>query len=544
MTNLLNKAVRYINTLRYLKSVQITDRILRKFRKVRLRDLEVPIRVLFHNWDTFPLLKTSYQGDGKFKFLNETDTVSDWNDITKSKLWLYNLHYFDDLNQSDWEHRKQIHENLINSWIDQNPIMTGNGWEPYPLSLRSVNWIKWFLSGNNPEDSWTSSLLLQAQALEKQLEYHLLGNHLFTNAKALIFLGCYFDGPQARSWLDLGLSILSDEIPEQVLCDGGNFELSPMYHNIILADLLELYHLSCLYDGLIPEEIRDCWRQTIVKMFRWADLMKHPDGEISFFNDAALGIAPKNSVLKEYAAILQISLGPSAPKSVNLLPDSGYIVAIVNKFKLIMDVGKVGPDYIPGHAHADTLSFELSFGDQRVFVNSGTSVYGNGPERHKQRKTLSHNTLVVDGEDSSEVWGGFRVARRANPSVPTVLDDGSTISVECSHDGYMRLPGKVVHSRTWKIGDDKIVVHDALKGTFKTAKAFYYLHPYVRLVSIERSLFALPCGTKFRFSVTGGQIDVQDSTWHPEFGTSYSNKVIVINFSENEAFLVLERIFE
>ena len=68
---------------------------------------------------------------------------------------------------------------------------------------------------------------------------------------------------------------------------------------------------------------------------------------------------------------------------------SGYICATVAGNKLIFDASSVGPDYIPGHAHADTLSFELSIGDQRVFVNSGTSEYGLSLMRHTQRKTTA-----------------------------------------------------------------------------------------------------------------------------------------------------------
>ena len=69
----------------------------------------------------------------------------------------------------------------------------------------------------------------------------------------------------------------------------------------------------------------------------------------------------------------------------------------------------MGPDYIPGHAHADTLSFELSIGAQRVFVNSGTSEYGLSPKRLNQRKTAAHNTVEVDGKDSSQVWSGLEL---------------------------------------------------------------------------------------------------------------------------------------
>ena len=51
----------------------------------------------------------------------------------------------------------------------------------------------------------------------------------------------------------------------------------------------------------------------------------------------------------------------------------------------ILDVAPIGPDYLTGHAHADTLAFELSIMSTRVIVNGGTSLYENGPIRLKKR---------------------------------------------------------------------------------------------------------------------------------------------------------------
>ncbi|WP_413889259.1 heparinase II/III family protein [Candidatus Aalborgicola defluviihabitans] len=80
-----------------------------------------------------------------------------------------------------------------------------------------------------------------------------------------------------------------------------------------------------------------------------------------------------------------------------------------------MDVAPVGPAYLPGHAHADTLSFELSVSGQRVVVNGGTSRYGLGPLRLRERETAAHSTVEVAKQSSSEVWGGFR---SGPPGVP------------------------------------------------------------------------------------------------------------------------------
>lgn len=541
----MNKILKLYHTLKYLKPVQFSNRISRRFTKVRFIKPEATLNDVSTCWQTFSLLNSCYEGNGQFKFLNVIDTVSDWNDVTKAKLWLYNLHYFDDLNQSGWQDRAEIHHSLVNTWIEQNPKMVGNGWEPYTISLRSVNWIKWFLSGNEPKEAWLISLSLQVQALEQQLEYHLLGNHLFANAKALVFAGCFFKGELATAWLKRGLGILNEEIPVQMLADGGNFELTPMYHNTILTDMLDLYQLSIVYSGKIPPASSHVWRDLIGKMLSWAELMKHPDGDVSFFNDSSMGIAPKLAMLQRYAEALNLSFPTANETKVSVLKESGYVIVNDKVNKLIIDAARVGPDYIPGHAHADTLSFELSIDKHRVIVNSGTSTYGLSEDRLRQRKSEAHNTVVVDDMDSSEVWSGFRVARRAYPSKPIIVESEGGISVECSHDGYMRLPGKVTHTRKWKLIDGDLFIRDGLTGTYNHAEAHYHFHPSVRVEGISNTgqvILYLPNGAKFMISAEGADIKLLKTTWHPEFGLSVANKKLVLNFKQNEVNFVLKRV--
>jgi len=114
------------------------------------------------------------------------------------------------------------------------------------------------------------------------LEFHLLGNHLLANAKALVFAGCFFSGDEADGWLRTGLDLLEAEFAEQILDDGAHFELSPMYHAVILEDVLDLIQLRRAVPG--PgwcEKVRSGahWRRGC---WAWLDAMSHPDGEISF----------------------------------------------------------------------------------------------------------------------------------------------------------------------------------------------------------------------------------------------------------------------
>jgi len=168
---------------------------------------------------------------------------------------------------------------------------------------------------------------------------------------------------------------------------------------------------------------------------------------------------------------------------ITLLQDTGYIRLQKDEAVAILDVGRIGPDYIPGHAHADTLAFEISLFGSRFLVNSGTSVYEHCQNRIFQRSTKAHNTVEIDGENSSEVWHSFRVARRAKPMNLEVEDQGGKgLKVTCAHDGFKRLSGRVIHKRTWNLKNSQLEILDNLKGSFSNAVARFYLHPEVNLL--------------------------------------------------------------
>jgi uncharacterized heparinase superfamily protein len=343
------------------------------------------------------------------------------------------------------------------------------------------------------------SLALQADYLAKRLEWHLLGNHLFANAKALVFAGLLFEGPKAAAWLKTGLDIITRELPEQVLADGGNFERSPMYHAIFLEDVLDLVNAALNWPGFVSDTQLTAWRMTAERMLKWLEGMTHPDGQIALFNDAAFGVAPGLLELQAYAERLRLGQGLSSVGLSSCLhfKESGYVRLELGPALALLDVAPVGPDYLPGHAHADTLSFELSVHGQRVVVNGGTSRYGLGPERLRERGTGAHSTVQVNGQDSSEVWGGFRVARRAYPFDLQLQDEAGVLQVASSHDGYKRLPGAPVHRRTWAMDSCSLQVTDSVIGGTHSALARYILHPSVTVATVD--------GNTWQLTLTGGQ---------------------------------------
>ena len=485
-----------------------------------------------------------------FRFLNVTGSLQvaeDWDDPARLRLWRYHLHYFDDLNAERADARSDWHRALVARWVRENRPGAGTGWEPYPTSLRIVNWIQWAMAGQGLGASGLDaqaldSLAVQARWLRTRLENHLLGNHLWTNAKALIFAGVFFVGAEADRWLHKGLAILERELVEQILPDGGHFERSPMYHAILLQDVLDLINLAHVFPGPVASDLLDKLQDAAPRMLHWLRVMTHSDGGISFFNDAAFGIAADHAALAEYAQRLAIPMETGTLNAIEVLPDSGYVRLQNERAVVICDVAPVGPDYLPAHAHADTLSFELSLGGQRILVNGGTSTYEPGPERQRQRGTAAHNAVVIDGQDSSEIWGNFRVARRARPFGVTWGYAGADSWLEASHDGYQRLPGRVSHRRRWMLESDGLVIEDHLLGRFRSARAVLHLHPGVRpSVDLESGSAVVHlrwrdgAGLQLSFDPPVAVSHVP-STWHPEFGHALETTVLTATF-ESESLV-------
>jgi uncharacterized heparinase superfamily protein len=457
-------------------------------------------------------------------------TAADWHPSDATRLWRYHLHYFDDLNSADDEARAYWQQSLLERWVRENPPGQGEGWEPYPLSRRLVNWVKWATRGHLLPAACHESLAVQARWLTDSLEYHLLGNHLLANATALVHAGLYFEGPEAERWYRRGLAILARELREQVLADGGHFELSTMYHARVLEDVLDLINLLVAHTRYVPND----WHELAALMRRWLLVMSHPDGQIAFFNDAAFGMAATPAEIEAYAARLGLTPPAISDEPLTVLAASGYVKATAGPAYLLCDCSQIGPTYQPGHAHADTLSFELSLAGRRVLVNSGVSEYGSGIERMRQRGTAAHNTVIVNGENSSEIWGGFRVARRATARLLSATVQPST-TVEACHDGYERLPGQNCHLRRWSLEQHSLRIEDRISGEFDHAEARLHVHPEIDAQVSGAAEVTLRRGDSVLARVQfegAAAVEVDPGTWHPRFGISVANLCISARFAD------------
>jgi hypothetical protein len=462
----MNKITLLFNTIKFLKPIQIYTRIfyfVRKKVRVLYRfnyPLEKKSNSVQLNLESTILSYKSYFGERQFNFLNlskKFENQIDWDYTHYGKLWTYNLNYFDFLNQEEDENHTEIIEEFISQ---QKTIKVG--FDSFPIALRGINWIKYLTYRNIKSKKIDDALYSNYYRLYDNLEYHLLGNHLLENGFSLLFGAYYFED---RLLYKRAKKILIEELEEQILDDGGHFERSVMYHQIMLFRLLDTINLVN-HNLWKNQELQLFLIRKAEFMLGWLQQMTYQNGEIPLVNDSTNGIAPSSKELFEYAKRLNIKI--------KLLPlhESGYRKIVKERYESVVDIGAIGAEYIPGHAHSDTFSFELYCNKKPFIVDTGLSTYETNARRMTERSTLSHNTVEVNGQNQSEVWGGFRVGKRAN----VVYLKESEQSIEAVHDGYKDLD--VAHHRLWYFEEDKVIIEDKLNKK-NHAIASLHFHPKV-----------------------------------------------------------------
>lgn len=386
-------------------------------------------------------------------FLNRSKIYTNslnWEDNQFGLLWAFNLNYFDFLNQINIEKDEGLA--LIKDFIfnyDDNSVAKHS----YTISLRGINWIK-FVSIHNIQDIQINSHLFnQYQLLVRRPEYPLMGNHLLENGLSLLFGAVYFNN---KYLMKKSKSILLKELEEQILEDGAHFELSTMYHIILLNRLLDCINL--LSNNSSPEysDLEILLREKASLMVSWMNNMTLSNGILSDFNDSTSGVAPSVNDIMNYAKTLEI-----CPVKELRLGSSGYRFYRKNTTEFIFDVGNIGPDYQPAHAHSDTFNFEWYISSKPIIVDTGTSTYENNEIRRFERSTRAHNTIEVDGGEQSEIWHSFRVGRRAKTKI-IMESENHLIAV---HNGYDHIGA--VHQREYLFQDDKIEIKDSIKSAKK-----------------------------------------------------------------------------
>jgi uncharacterized heparinase superfamily protein len=479
----------------------------------------------------------------KFEFLNRAHDFGaqiDWNTPAQSRLWLYNLHYFDFA--LDPSRRPAWIASTIQDWIAANPPRKSVGWEPYPVSLRVVNWIKFDLQSDMPLALSTAgrrSLYRQVWWLENNLEREIQANHLLKNAKALLFGGAYFSGADGRRWLRKGKRLFFGEVKNQFLADGAHYERSAMYHAIALEDMLDVLSLSVGSPGLFTRSELSQLISRVAAALAYLRDISLPADRLPMFNDSVAGIAPHLQSLVAYARAILPSLDRAPPASVGAINRSavGFFGYRHEGEMMLIDAGAPAPSYQPGHSHCSLLSFELTIGGRPLIVDSGVHDYENTPLRHLLRSTQAHNTVRIDREEQSDIWGAFRMGRRAKcDDISLEVQLPQRFRFSARHDGYTRQRGAPVHRRTitcdvarrWHVLDE-------ITGRGRHhLESFLHFHPDAQIHGSEGTYIVSDesTGVRYRVAPFGGECELLPSVFCPRFGVRQNNRVLKIGLTD------------
>lgn len=387
-----------------------------------------------------------------------------WHFDDKTALWNFNLHYFELLFSlieayQRTQDKKYLNKSveIISCWIDQNPQKDGgDGWSPYTIDLRLTNWLSYYSAVNSELDTAFREKLLmsiheQYAFLSRHLEKDILGNHYFEDLITLVLCALFFNDTPI---LEAALKAFRRECREQILPDGMHFELSPMYHKLILEGVIRVA-VALKAKGCVDPEIE----QYLQPMLDAAWSLEEGLERVPLFNDSGNNVSKSLQALvlacKQHFGIY--------PVYKSKLEVSGYYIFKHGEWKLIVDAGQPGPKYIPGHAHCDAMSFELFCDGKPVVVNCGTYAY-QCKERGFFRSTAAHNTVMVDGTEQSQCWGAFRLAKRSSIRAVDALNDKISMELQ-DYKGH-------VIQRTLSINDSEIGITDIFKGN----KGISFLH--------------------------------------------------------------------
>lgn len=509
------------HTLRHLRFRQIVYQVKNKLKKEKWQFYESPdnskLNILY------PIVKPRCMQNETFTFLNLKASFSSWDDVSKGMLWAYNLNYMDWLLQEDLDFK------IGSKWIDKfikDCFCNKIGLDPYPIALRGINWIK-FITINVHKLSiekrkfWNDSLYSQYKLLVNKLEYHLLGNHLLEDAYSLFIAAIYF---KDKNFYKLSVKLLHQELSEQILPDGAHYEQSPMYHCILLDRLLDCYNFSVNnvhWTGQVA--LNDFLSEKAMLMLGHLSSVIYTDGQIPLLNDSAMGIAPTSTQLFDYAKRLGLVWN-----AVNM-QECGFRKLKNQRMEIIVDIGNITATYQPGHSHADTFNYELRIDGRPFIVDTGISTYDKTERRQLERSTKAHNTVSVKGRDSSEIWGGFRMGKRAHVKV---LEDTS-MSVKAIHNGF----GKVgLHTRTFILNYDSFVIHDEISMN-NSAISYIHFAPDVQILAVSPTEIHTDRALILFFGACS--IELKMGTVSTEYNKFRPSSIVLVHFVGNCGYKIL-----
>ena len=456
-----------------------------------------------------------------------------WIKTDFSDKWLEHLHSFSwlkDLNQAvDRTNAKKRAEELVETWIDHNTQWGEISWRADVVGSRVINWLVYAPLIMDTEDIIYRSRVLDilarsARHLMKMSSDLPVGPGSLKAIAGLILSGLYI--PNGDDWLKKGVALLRATLPKEILDDGGLRSRNP---HELLELLMTLVLVRDAFIGMAqnaPQELSDSIDRMAVNL----SSIILGDGKLPLFNGSYI-----QNHEDVFSSLIKITNDTSSfdKRVVNDLEQSGFSRIENQNTIIIQDVGPPAELELSGSCHAGALSFEMSSGTQRIFVNRGNASFAQGVLDEDistvSRSTSAHTTLTLNDSNSSEIRTDGLVGKGISETTSVRFIENGHILLESSHDGYLDRYG-LLHKRLIYMNDlgDDIRGEDILEQTGSDAKNVsrpysvrFHLHPNVSAALSAGGdvvLLELTNGERWKFRFGGAKVTIEDSLYFGDAG--------------------------
>ncbi len=469
---------------------------------------------------------------GNVKYIWELNRLQHLVPLMLASLWTERQAYRDEV------------EKQIGSWCDENPFMRGVNWKsPLEAGIRLISWavLAFLTEGAVVSRSAVSERLLRNILLHQYFIRHFhsmnssANNHLIGEMSALYIASVLWPGhDRGREWRDYARARLIREIDRQVHPDGVTAEQAIDYQLFVFEFFLLAASIGTKAGDAFPEVY---WKR-LSSMLTFLRAIMDKAGHFPLFGDGDDGQVINLGDTRERRARSLLSLGSAAPVSdcaemdgdlrtslllwgqsrdsipltavpapeqpVLSFPQGGYHVLSGdrggdNEMLVVFDVAPFGLPPLYAHAHADALSFWLSYGGTEFLVDPGTYCYDDSPWRSYFRSTAAHNTIRVDGEDQAVQAGVFLWQHPVTCHLEMVGESDGCVEVEGSHEGYSRLHDPVVHHRRLRLfrKSRTLAIIDRLDcAGAHQVEIFFHFGETCRVYQLRPNLYIASCGDK------------------------------------------------